>query len=135
MAKLNTKRWLLAALAVFVVYELANMLIHGPLLMSRYEATAAIWRPEMMDMMWIMHILYAIFALFFAFIYTKGYEDRGWMEGLRYGLLMGLLIQPLAVFSQYVIYPVPLDMAVLWFAYGMIQFLLIGLVVGAVYKK
>ncbi len=131
---MNFKRFLLASIAVFVVYSALNMVIHGPILGASYEATASIWRPDMMDLMWIMYITTGLFSLLFVFIFTKGYEKKGVMEGLRYGLLVGLLLSVMA-FNQYPVYPVPFMMALQWFIYGTIQITLCGVATALVYKK
>src|SRR5205807_2458195 len=52
---MNTKRWLLASVAVFVVIGVLEFLVHGVLLSGLYKQTASVWRPEaeMRQMMWI----------------------------------------------------------------------------------
>lgn len=131
---MNPKRFLLASIAVFVVFSALNMVIHGPILSASYEATMDIWRPDMMDLMWIMYITTALFSLLFVFIFIKGYENKGLMEGLRYGLLIGLIMSVMG-FNQYPIYPVPFMMALQWFIYGTIQITLCGMAASLVYKK
>ena len=43
---MNTKRWLLASVAVFVVMAVLEFFIHGVLLSDMYRQTASVWRPE-----------------------------------------------------------------------------------------
>src|SRR2546428_8742241 len=73
---MNTKRWLLASVAVFVAIGVLEFLIHGVLLSDLYKQTASVWRPEaqMRQMIWIFWVGYLVFAPFFALIYVEGYE-------------------------------------------------------------
>ena len=41
---MNTKRWLLASVAVFVVIGVLEFIVHGVLLSGLYKQTAAVWR-------------------------------------------------------------------------------------------
>jgi len=71
---MNTKRWLLASVAVFVVVAALEFLIHGVLLSDLYRQSASIWRSEaeMQRMMWIFWVGMLVFAPFFSLIYVKG---------------------------------------------------------------
>jgi hypothetical protein len=72
---MNTKRWLLASLAVIVVMAALEFLVHGVLLSGLYRQTASLWRPEaeMQKMMWVFWLGMLVFAPFFTLIYVKGY--------------------------------------------------------------
>src|SRR5882762_6188014 len=71
---MNTKRWLLASVAVFVVIGVLEFLVHGVLLSGLYKQTASVWRveAEMRQMMWIFWVGYVVFAPFFTLVYAKG---------------------------------------------------------------
>src|SRR5438094_9684800 len=90
---MNTKRWLLASVAVFVAIGVLEFLIHGVLLSDLYKQTASVWRPEaaMRQVMWIFWAGYLVFAPFFALTYVKRYEKRkpGLRQGFRYVLYVG----------------------------------------------
>ncbi len=53
---MNTKRWVIAGLAVFVVFAVIEMIVHGALLEGMYKQTASVWRPEadMQRLMWML---------------------------------------------------------------------------------
>ncbi|PKL40097.1 MAG: hypothetical protein CVV44_07740 [Spirochaetae bacterium HGW-Spirochaetae-1] len=131
---MNWKRLIISTLAVFLAFQAMDYFIHNVILMSAYEATTKLWRPEMMDLMWIM-ILTGIFLSFmFVFIFVKGYEGRGLAEGLRYGLVIGLFMNVPAAFNQYVVYPLPFSLSMQWLVYGMAEFIVAGVIVAAVYR-
>ena len=67
------KRFWLTCLGVFVVLEIAEALIHGPLLGSTYATLANVWRPEMANWAWAMHLVNAFFTLMFVYVFTKSW--------------------------------------------------------------
>ena len=135
---MNTKKLLIAFVVVFIVLELTNYLIHMVLLSSTYaeEAVKVIFRPEeeMMSKMWIGYIVDIVWSFFFTYIFIKGYENKGIVEGLKYGLYIGLFYMFGMAYGSYVVYPLPYSLVLQWFIYGMIQCLFLGVVVAALYK-
>ena len=131
---MNVKRFLLASLAVFVSMQILDFLIHMVLLSEEYQYTASIWRADMMDTFWIMYLTGALFSLIFVFIFAKGYQGKGILEGIRYGLLMGVLLMVIGSLNQYVIYPVPFNIVVKWIIFGLIEFMIVGVVAALIYK-
>jgi len=131
---MNVKKYILAVLAVFVVFELLDFIIHSVILADAYESLQGVWRQNMMNYMWVMYVTALIWSVFFVYIFTKGYQNRGWLEGLRYGLLIGLLMLVMGMFNQWGVYPLPIGLVVQWFVFGLIQFMICGVVVALVYK-
>jgi len=131
---MNVKKYVLAVLAVFVVFELLDFLIHGVILASSYESLQSIWRHNMMDYMWVMYVTAFIWSVFFVYIFTKGYQNRGWLEGLRYGLLIGILMLVVGMFNQWAVYPLPIGLVVQWFIFGLIQIMICGVVAALIYR-
>ncbi len=131
---MNTKKWAIAALGVFIVDQLLDYIIHGVILMGTYEATASLWRPDMESKMYIMWITGAVFAILFVYFYAKGYEGRGIIEGVRYGLWMGLFLAIPMAYNTYATISIPYSLAFQWFIYGVIQIVICGVVAAALYK-
>ena len=75
-------------------------------------------------------------ALVFVYTYAKGYESGpGLQEGLRFGVLVGLLLVAFGVAWSYVTFRVPVEF-LLWMAVATImQFAALGIVAGLVYRK
>ena len=132
---MNIKKLILASLAVFVTMQVTDYLIHYLILSSTYQSLATLWRPDMESMMWLMILTSLFFSFMFVFIYTKGYEGKGIMEGVRYGLIIGLFLNVVGALNQYVVYPIPFSLAVQWFIYGMIQFIIAGIIASLIYKS
>jgi len=136
---MNTKRWLLASVAVLVVVAVLEFLIHGVLLSDLYRETASVWRSEaeMQKMMWIFWVGMLVFAPFFALIYVKGYEKGkpGLGQGFRYGLYVGVMLSVMHSFGWYVILPIPLALAFYWLLGILVEFIAAGVAAGLVYHE
>lgn len=130
------KRFWMAFVACYVVGQVLGFLINGVLLKPSYEALAHVWRPEadMNAKMWIFFVTSFIAIFLFCYIFTKGYENKGLVEGLRYGALIGLLLTVPMAYDSYVVYPLPYTMALKWFLTGMAYWLALGAVLALVYK-
>jgi len=136
---MNTKRWLLASVAVVVVIGVLEFLIHGVLLSDMYKQTASVWRSEaeMQKMMWMFWVGILVFAPFFVLIYVKGYEKGkpGLGQGFRYGLYVGAMLSVMNSFGWYVLLPIPLALVFYWFLAILAEFILAGIAAGLVYHE
>ena len=132
---MNNKRFFLAVAAVFVVHEVLGIVIHQVLMTPYYQETYSLWRmPEEINM-GLIFLVALVWSLLFTYIFTKGYEGKGPMEGIRYGLLVGLLISVPMGFSTYAVQPITLSMAISWFIYGTVQIVACGLTAALVYQR
>jgi hypothetical protein len=129
---MNTRKWISAFAAAFIVYEALNYLIHTVILIKSYAATISLWRPDMNHKMWILWLSDLARMVLFVYIFSKGYEKKGWVEGLRYGLWMGLFAGILMGFGAYVTIPIPFTLAMLWFVFGTLQLMCCGVSVALV---
>ena len=131
---MNVKRWLLASFGVYVAHRILDLIIHGVILAGQYEAAADVWRPDMESKMYIMYITAAIFSLLFVYIFIKGYEGKGIMEGVRYGLWMGLLISIPMAYGSYATLDIPYSLAFSWWTLGTVKIIICGIVAASVYR-
>ena len=131
---MNTKKFLIASLAVFITLLILDFVIHNLLLASAYESVQEAFRPDMMDKKWIMYLTGIIFSLLFVYIFSKGYEGKGIIEGAKYGLIIGLVVYLVGSYNQYVVYPLPYGLVLKWFIYGTIELIIAGIVLVFVYK-
>lgn len=133
---MNLKRWFLASLAVFVVFEILDSIVHMLILSGAYQdpAIVTLWRADMMVLMWLMYISALVMSLVFVYMFAKGHEDKGVLEGIRFGSVFGLIMAFVAIVNQYVVYPIPLKLAVQWFVFGMIEFVCMGIIAALIYK-
>ena len=133
---MNTKRYLIAALALSVFTIAFDFLLHGMLLQDAYKSTAALWRPEaeMQSYMGLMFLTQIVFASGFAFIFTRNYEGKGVGEGVRYGLYLGLLLAVIEI-QKLCYMPIPLSLSLTWAISVVVWGLLAGIILSLVYKE
>jgi len=131
---MNTKRFLAGGLAIFVIFQICDFIIHGLILGKTYMSMTNVWRADMMSLMWIMYLSSFVFSYLMMFVFIKGYEDRGLMEGVRFGILIGLMTNIMGAFYQYAVYPLPFSLIMQWVGYGFAEFILAGIAAAAIYK-
>ena len=133
---MNVKRFLLSCVAVYVVAQGLGFLIHSVLLSETYLSLAEVWRPEadMMSKMWLMFFTGAVWTVLFCYIFTRGYEGKGAMEGMRYGLLIGIFFGIPFSYESWVIYPIPLGLAHVWAISTVVTCIVYGLVAALIYR-
>ncbi len=128
------KKVLLGFVAVLIVFEILSYVEHGLILRSAYESSRSIFRPDMDSLMWIYQVLMVVGAFFFSFIFSKGYEKKGVGEGIRYGLYMGIWLSLGMAYGTYAMMAIPYSLALQWFIYGIITYIIAGIVLSLVYR-
>ena len=129
------KKMLIGVVAVFVTIEVLDGIIHGGILMSTYMAMQGVWRADMMAKMWVLHVVKLITAFFFTLIFSKGYEGKGIMEGVRYGCYMGAIIAAGFALGSYATFPIPHMLAIEWFFLTLVEYIIVGVVIALVYGR
>ena len=135
---MNYPRIALAGLAVWIVSIGLGYLINDIWLMRLYQANAWAFR-RAGDVSALVPIgLAAQFfgSMAFAFAYAKGYEGDGSAigEGIRFGLLIAVLIDGFAVVWNYVTLPIAPRLGVLEMVTQIGQFGVLGAIVGLIYQ-
>jgi len=134
---MNIPRLLLSIVAVTVFLSLFQWLYHGGLIADLYAATPDAWRPmeEMQSLMKFMPLCYLMTATGFALAWAMvtGGDRKGLAKGALFGLVMfvfafgGQLLG--AIFQSFPRSILP------WSALGgVIELVLAGLIVAAVYR-
>lgn len=135
---MNLKKYMIATLVVYVVYSALAFVIHNVILESEYvplvESGVLRSVSEFGLRAPLLYLGNLVFALAFCAIYTYGYEPgKNWLgQGVRYGLLMGTLLAPVAM-TEYVVYPLAGALALKWIFFGYFQALLSGVALAALY--
>jgi hypothetical protein len=134
---MNFPRVALAATAAWVLYLGVSFVVHGILLADIYMQHLGAMRPES-EAQGILPVGFAFALLgFFAFAYTyaKGYEGgSGMQEGLRFGVLVGLLLCCFGTIWDYMVWPMSPRLAAAWMVDYIIEFAAYGALVGAIYR-
>lgn len=136
---MNFARVGLAAVAAWAVYLALGFLIYGVMLDDVWASLqqAGVARSSAMASP-LMPIGYGagfVGILAFAYSYAKGYEGGpGMQEGLRFGVLIGVMLVTLVIAWNYVNFPLP-PMYLAWVSVAtVIQFAVVGMTVGLIYR-
>lgn len=128
------KRQLLAIASIVVFALLWNALVH---LVFLREADLAIVRfgrpPHERSLVFGLVVTVGIATLFV--VSFLQWAHRGVRAGLRHGVFFGLLAGLLVDANQYLLYPLPASLALKWFAFGLVEFCIYGLIVGWLYPN
>ena len=134
---MNYPRIVLAGFARTIVYFACGFLISGKLIAKYYAPYTAVYRPVDQVMHYfpigIASTLFAILVL--AAIYAKGYEGgAGWLEGARFGFLVGLFVVFAVVGDEYVTPNIGRELALAMAVGRLMGWIVVGAVIGLVYK-
>jgi len=132
---MNCKKLILATVLGFVVMFLISGLWYLIIMKGYYnEQFSEVFRQES-KMIWIA-IGYLVGAFLLALIYPIGYKGGAPMnEGLRFGILMGLLIALPMGLTLYGVYTIPLIPTIINIVYQVVEKGIGGLFIGLVYGK
>ena len=133
---MNYSRLALAAVAAFVVDAVYGFIVYGNILASQFAQHPGVYRPAS-DTSY-MPILFAgvLVAAFAAtFIYAKGYEGgSGAQEGLRFGAVLDLFALGYTGIVNYAVINISATLGLSMAIAGFIEWIVVGLVIGLVYK-
>jgi hypothetical protein len=132
---MNFARVAAAAVTAWIVYLGVSFVVNSVVLVDLYAQHARVFRPaaEMNLAFGFGATLIGFFV--FAYAYAKGYEGgAGAVEGLRYGVVVGLLLACFAVAWNYVVLPVSGALAAAWIVDTIVEMAIYGVVVGLIYK-
>lgn len=133
---MNVKSFWITAVVLYVLAQVLGYLVHQMWLTPVYEELAAVFRPraEMDQLMWIFFVTSAVWVLVFTYIFVRGREGKGIMEGVRFGALMGLFYNLTVSYDSYVVYPITYSLALQWFLSGFVISIILGVVASLMYK-
>ncbi len=127
-------RAIIAIVAVALSWVVIDFVIHGLILSSAYQATAALWRPMGEMMMGLMYFCTLIASVCFVLIYALLISSKSLASGVIYGLIYGVGTGFVFAFGSYAVMPISLKLAVVWFAGTLCEFVVAGLLTAAIVK-
>ncbi len=134
---MNVKKYLIAALAVGVVANVLDFVIHGLILQGPvYSQLTTLMRSDA-PMHWLV-IGDFVAALVFVWVYDRVYNSfgGGWKGGATYGLYVGIWANfPTWIFSHLLINGFTYGLAWIWTIVGIIWAVVGGAVAGILYRK
>jgi hypothetical protein len=131
---MNWSKFFISFIVVYVAGAILNYLIHNVLLMNTYVALASIWRPDMDRLIWLQFVTPLFFYFFFVYIFVRGYEGRGLMEGVRFALIIWGFTSIPQTYGQYMVYPLPYNLVWKWLLADLVVLLVSGILLALIYK-
>lgn len=134
----DKKRCLITVLVVAVVYFGLDLLVWHVILGNQLQENATLWRPmaDIQSRMWVAYLGYVLFAGLFTCIYNRGYEcgkcPRA--QGIRYGLMMGLLFWGVGNMLQYPFSNMTDGLYLGSALCGIVEYVILGFTVGLLHK-
>lgn len=134
---MNFPRVAMAAIAAWILSLPIGYLVNEVILADVFAANAAALRPHDVILsnlpLGFGFMLVGFFA--FAYAYAKGYEGgSGVLEGVRFGVLVALMIDCFAIVWFYVTTPIDATMFVAMAVDYIVEYSIYGAVVAAIYK-
>ena len=131
---MNVKKLLIAALAVGLVVNVYDFVVHGMLLRGTYESLPGLFKQSGSVTGFVIGDF--VFALVFVWFYDRVRSSfgAGASNGAKFGLYVGVLLGfPVQLFSQMMFVGFPYALAWEWVASAIVVGILGGATVGAVY--
>jgi hypothetical protein len=133
---MNVQRYFIGSIVVFVFIFLAEWVFHGLIMDGFYDEAQHLLRPETDGggcMIWMI-IGFLLMAFGFCFIFTKGYENKGIGEGIRFGLYVAIAFSVSTSLIGFSVYPYPASWVIGWIIGEPIIAIISGIIIAAIYK-
>ena len=132
---MNVERLAAAALVSWLAHLALTSVIWGMVLPDLFRQNAALLRTPS-DMNLVLGYGASLVGFFvFSYAYAKGYEGgAGLVEGLRYGVLIGLLLAVFAGVWGYVMMPISAVFATAMIVDSIVEMAAYGVIVGLIYR-
>ena len=132
---MDVKKLVLTIIVVFAVAYMAGFFIHVVLLGPDYMAVKEHYRPEGQEkMLWIC-LAYVSFAVGSVLVYAKGVENKPWLgQGIRFGILMWLVLAVPSFFIAYAVQPVPTILMVKQVLFEGVDKIVLGIITAVLYR-
>ncbi len=129
------KRFVIAFFVAYIFIFFWGWLLNGVLLKDIYAQTPNLWRSQS-EMMGLFHwiiIGQALVVFAFVMIYASGFAGGGVIAGIRFGILLEIAAIGMRM-GIYAIQPFPGKLIVYGSVGGLIEMIIVGAIVGAIYK-
>jgi len=134
---MNYTRLLLAAVAATIVDAVYGFIVYGNVLTAEFARYPGVFRPAESQAPYMGYLFCGIFIAMLAatFIYAKGYEGgQAVMEGLRFGLAVGVLEVGYDFMVGYAITNTGRRITAMMSIASLVEWMIVGVVIGLVYK-
>ncbi len=131
---MNRKVWL-GFIATFVTLQILEIIVNSVILGPTYQSLKDVWRPDMMSKSWIFSLVLLIGSFFFTYVFSKGFENKGIIEGVRYGIYVGLWLGVGKAYGTYAMISIPYSLALEWFIYALLEYVIAGVILSLIFAQ
>lgn len=132
--RINKIRVLIATGLSFVFSIFYNGFVHMVILSSADKQVEPLRRADFTSKIWLSLLATLATSFLFTMIYTFFVSEKCAKTGLFFGCCFGLFIALMVDLNQYVLYPLPFALVAQWALFGLIEYSLIGSIVGSIVK-
>ncbi len=133
---MNKARLILTIIVIFVLANFTGFFIHAIWLRQDYMPIAQHYRPEGQEKMLFIVLAYLSFAIGSVLVYARGVEDKPVvMQGVRFGVLVFLILTIPSFFIAYAVQPVPAVLLSKQVIAELVDKVFLGVVTALVYGK
>jgi len=135
---MNTKKFFITWLAVFLIGFTLNFVIHGVLLKGDYSQLPNLLRTQEDQQKYFPYMIVAniVYSLALAWIYAQGVNDRPWLgQGIRFGLAVWLMTAVPVYLTYYAVQPWPEAVIYKSIGFDLVRVTLLGVIAAAIYRK
>jgi len=132
--KTDKVRFLIASVISFTFSMLYNGIVHLIILSTVNKQVESLRRVDFSSKAWISILATLTTSFIFTTIYSISVSEKNSKKGLLFGFCFGLLIVILVDINQYVLYSLPFSLVASWAMFGIIEFSIIGMIVGYIVK-
>ena len=133
---MNYGRLVLAAAVATLVDGVYGFVVYGNVISSEFARYPAIYRSTEVQTGYLPGMFVGVFfaMLVATYLYAKGYEGgSGLQEGMRFGVLIGLLTVGYVAGVNYAIMNIGKRMAAYYALAGLVEWTVVGMAIGFVY--
>jgi hypothetical protein len=132
---MNFARVAASAVVAWIVHVGFTTLVWSNLLPDVAAQNASLLRPPAEMNLTLGYAVSLMGFFVFAYAYAKGYEGgSGAVEGLRFGVIVGLLLACFSAVWSYVMMPISGSFAAAMIVDAIVEMAVFGVVVGLIYK-
>ena len=131
---MSKNRYVIISFLVFAVFYSIEYFQHIIFMGSSYTAHPELMRTEGVDIMVLNVVGRLVYSFLFCYVFVKGYEGRGLMEGVRFGIVIGALLWFPKMIFEYANMNLPGSWPLFWFLFGVIGSIISGIICAFIYR-
>lgn len=131
---INWKRYWLSSAAVIIVRGLIAFFLFGVVFSSVYDQILPGARPEGEEFHIAGFISMITWSLAFTYVFIRGYQNKGWIEGIRFGLVVWMFYFVPMLTGYWAYFQLPTNWVIASLVNGLAESLGAGLITSLIYK-